>query len=198
VTIPSPDKITLIPRRKPTANIKDYKPYAPDKDLVPPMADTGAGYRFHVTGLTHDERGYPVMTAAAQDTLVRRLVDKIDLNRKDIIELEERDIAGADIVVCSYGISARVAAIAIEQARAQGIKVGFLRLITVWPFATERIREIAGQIKAFVVPEVNAGQISLEVERAAAGRAKTILVPHMGGGVHNPKVILEAIKQAVK
>jgi 2-oxoglutarate ferredoxin oxidoreductase subunit alpha len=151
-----------------------------------------------VTGLTHDERGYPVMTAEVQDRLVRRLVDKIEKNKNDIVEVEEDGIEGADVVVCSYGISARVSAIAIEQARSDGLRVGSLRLITVWPFPLERIREVAGRVKAFVVPEVNYGQIALEVERAAAGKAKTILVPHMGGGVHNPAVILEAIKQAVK
>jgi 2-oxoglutarate ferredoxin oxidoreductase subunit alpha len=198
VIIPPAEKIKVTERRKPKVGPKEYKPYAPDKDLVPPMAIAGEGYKFHVTGLTHDERGYPVMTAEVQDRLVRRLVDKIEKNKNDIVEVEEDGIEGADVVVCSYGISARVSAIAIEQARSDGLRVGSLRLITVWPFPLERIREVAGRVKAFVVPEVNYGQIALEVERAAAGKAKTILVPHMGGGVHNPAVILEAIKQAVK
>jgi len=162
------------------------------------MALAGEGYKFHATGLTHDERGYPIMTAEVQNRLVRRLVDKIEKNKNDIIEVQEDGIEGADVVVCAYGISARVSAIAIEQARAAGIRVGLLRLITIWPFPLERVREIAGRTKAFVVPEVNQGQIALEVERAAAGKAKTVLVPHMGGGVHNPQVILEAIKQAAK
>jgi 2-oxoglutarate ferredoxin oxidoreductase subunit alpha len=169
----------------------------PDDDLVPPMAIAGEGYKFHITGLTHDERGYPANTAEAQDKLVRRLVDKIEKNRRKIIETAEDGIEGADVAVCSYGISARVSAIAIERARALGIKVGFLRLITVWPFPTEKVREIAAHVKAFVVPEINYGQMVLEVERAACGRAKTILVPHMGGAVHNPETILDAIKQAV-
>jgi len=95
--------------------------------------------------------------------------------------VEEDNIEDADVVVCSYGISARVATIAVQQLVALGLRVGMLRLITVWPFPLEKIREIAKHIKAFVVPEINYGQISLEVERAAAGRAKTILVPHMGG-----------------
>ncbi|HXX59584.1 MAG TPA: 2-oxoacid:acceptor oxidoreductase subunit alpha [Dehalococcoidales bacterium] len=198
VTVPPLEKLQLITRKKPDAASENVQPYAVTEDMIPPMPETGAGHRFHVTGLTHDERGYPVMTAAAQDKLVSRLINKIELNRRHIVQFEEQDIKGAEVVVCSYGISARVASIAIEQARAEGIKVGFFRLITVWPFPEEKIREIAGKIKAFVVPEVNNGQISLEVERASAGYAKTILVPHLGGGVHDPAVILEAIRQAAK
>lgn len=198
VTIPPASKIKTIQRRKPTVSPENYIPYKPGADLVPPMANAGEGYRFHVTGLTHDERGYPIMTAEVQDKLARRLVDKIEKNRDDIIEVEEVGIEGAEIVVCSYGISARVATIALERARKMGIKVGMLRLITIWPFPQEKIREIAKKVKAFIVPEVNYGQIVLEVERSAAGMAKTVLVPHMGGGVHNPETILEAIKQVAK
>jgi 2-oxoglutarate ferredoxin oxidoreductase subunit alpha len=197
VSIPPAEKIELVPRRTPGVPPKEYLPYVPDDDLVPPMAIAGEGYRFHVTGLTHDERGYPIMTAEVQDKLVSRLVDKIEKNRDSLIQVEEDGIEDADVVLCSYGISARVATIAVKEARAIGLKVGMLRLITVWPFPLDRIREIAGNIKAFVVPEINYGQISLEVERAAAGQARTILVPHMGGAVHDPNTILEAIKQAV-
>ncbi len=198
VTIPPASNITLTQRRKPKVPLKEYLPYAPDADLVPPMAVAGDGYRFHVTGLTHDERGYPVMTAEAQHKLVRRLIDKIENNRKDIYSFEETSTRDADVVVCSYGISARVASIAVQQAREMGIKVGILRLITVWPFPSEKVKQLAPNVRAFVVPEINQGQIALEVERAAGGCAKTILVPHMGGTVHNPDVILEAIKQAAR
>jgi len=198
VVIPPVEEIETVSRRKPAGSKSEYLPYVPDDDLVPPMAITGEGYRFHTTGLTHDERGYPAMNPEAQDKLVRRLVDKIEKNKNDIISLEEDNIEGADVVVCSYGITSRVSRIAVEQARAAGIKVGTLRLVTVWPFPDERIREIARHIKAFIVPEINYGQVSLEVERCAAGNANTILIPHMGGTVHNPETILKAIKQAVK
>ena len=198
VVIPPVDKVELTPRRKPTVPPEEYLPFKPDADLVPPMANAGENYRFHVTGLTHDERGYPVMTAEAQDKLIRRLVEKIEKNKDEIIELEEDSIDEAEVVVCSYGVSARVSSIAIGHARDEGIRVGMLRFITVWPFPEERIRDIARQVKAFVVPEINYGQIALEVERCAGGMAKTILVPHMGGRVHNPQSILDAIKQAVR
>jgi len=187
----------LVERRHPTTPPGKYLPYQPDADLVPAMALAGQGYRFHVTGLTHDERGYPVMTATAQDKLVRRLADKIRVNRKDIIRCEEYGIEDADIIVCAYGITARVARRAVQQARDAGIRAGLLRLITIWPFAEDRIRELAQQAEAFVVPEINYGQIVLEVERCAGGK-KTVLVPHMGGGMHLPLTILEAIREAAK
>jgi 2-oxoglutarate ferredoxin oxidoreductase subunit alpha len=159
------------------------------------MAVAGEGYHFHVTGLTHDERGYPAMTVEAQDALIHRLVDKIRLNRKDIIRLQEFQVEDADIVLVSYGISARISRLAVEQARAQGIRAGLVQLVTVWPFAEDRIRQLAKQVKCFIVPEINMGQIVLEVERCAGG-VKTVSLPHPGGAVHQPKVIMDAILEA--
>jgi 2-oxoglutarate ferredoxin oxidoreductase subunit alpha len=99
-------------------------------------------------------------------------------------------------VVVSYGITSRVAQRAIDLAREQGLRVGKLRLITCWPFPEKKIRELAGLAKAFVVPELNLGQMVREVERAASGKAKTYAVPHAGGGVHNPQDILKVILEA--
>lgn len=188
----------IVNRRKPTLPPEQYLAYKPDDDLVPPMAIAGEGYRFHVTGLTHDERGYPSMTAEAQDRLGHRLVEKIRLNKKDIIQLEEFNTDDADVIVCAYGITARIARRAVQQARAEGIKAGMLKMITVWPFADDRIRELASQAKAFVVPEINYGQIVLEVERCVGGKAKVTLVPHMGGGVHHPQTIIQAIRETAQ
>jgi len=101
-------------------------------------------------------------------------------------------------VVCAYGITARIARLAVQQARDEGIRAGLLRLITVWPFAEDRIGELAQQVRAFVVPEINYGQIVLEVERCAAGKARTLLVSNMGGSVHLPHTILEAIREAAR
>jgi 2-oxoglutarate ferredoxin oxidoreductase subunit alpha len=189
---------SLILRKKPRVSPEQYQPYKPDKDLIPPMAIAGEGYRFHVTGLTHDERGYPAMTAEAQDRLVRRLADKIRLYRKDIIKYEEVDTKDAEVIVCAYGITARIARHAVHLARAEGIRAGLLRPITIWPFPEERIRELARKVRAFIVPEINYGQIVFEVERCAGGKAKTVLVPHMGGSVHRPEAIVEAIREVVR
>ena len=198
VVIPPPEEIEIVERRWYKGPKDKYLPYLPDKDLVPPMVKAGDGYRFHSTGLTHDERGYPVINAECQEKNVRRLIEKIRKNADKIIRIEEDQTENADVIVVAYGITSRVALKAIAEAREAGIKVGMLRLITVWPFPEKRIRELAKKVKAFVVPEINYGQIVLEVERCACGQAESILVPHGGGSVHDPDTIFEAIKEAVK
>lgn len=196
VIIPPADAIELEPRRYTTLPPEEYLPYRPEADLVPALAPVGKGYKFHTTGLTHDERGYPVMSEHCQGPLVRRLMDKIALNADKIIRLEEELTEGADVIVVSFGISARVCVPAIRQARQDGLKVGFLRLITLWPFAEKRVRELARNTKAFVVVEINYGQMVREVERAARGQAEVYLCGHGGGGVHDPRQIYQTIKEA--
>jgi len=198
VVIPKPEEIDLVPRRYTDKPPEEYWPYIPEKDLVPLMPPVGKGYKFHVTGLTHDYRGYPVINAEAQEKCVRRLMDKIIKNAKDIIWIEEKDIEGAEVVLLSYGITSRVVQPAIAKAKKEGIKVGQIRLVTVWPFPEERVRELASKIGAYVMVEMNYGQVYYEVERCAAGKCKTVLVPHAGGTVHNPEDVYVAIKEAVK
>ncbi len=198
VTIPAADKIHVVDRRWTTKPPGTYLPYEAGPDMVPDMVKAGDGYRMYVTGLTHDERGYPAMNWKTQETLVRRLVDKIRLNADKIARYEEEALDGADVVVVSYGITSRVARRGVEMARARGVRVGTLRLIVCWPFPENKIRELAPKISAFVVPELNYGQMSLEVERVAAGKCATVLVPHGGGEVHEPEVIAEAIIKAAK
>jgi len=198
VVIPPAEEILVYPRRRTTAPPGAYLPYRPEEDLVPPMAHAGEGHRFHITGLTHDERGYPAMNPEAQDKLVRRLQAKIRNAVQELASYEEQDTEAAEVVVVSYGITSRVAQRAIDLARKKGLPVGKLRLITVWPFPDFKIRELASRIKAFVVPELNMGQIVREVERAAGGAAKVTGVPHAGGTVHRPEVILQAIEEAIR
>jgi 2-oxoglutarate ferredoxin oxidoreductase subunit alpha len=198
VIIPPPDEIEVVPRRKPTVPPEEYQPYrvAPG-EWVPPMAVAGDGYRIHTTGLTHDERGYPATGGdQAQWPLVQRLIDKIEKNKHDIIMLEKDALDNAEVVVVSYGIAARTAIWPIQMAREEGIRVGLLRLVTVWPFPEKQIRELAGQVQAMVVPEINMGQIVREVERCAAGQAEVSLVPHPGGDIHDPQKVLNAIRKA--
>jgi 2-oxoglutarate ferredoxin oxidoreductase subunit alpha len=198
VVIPSADDIEIQPRLHTTKSPSEYRPYEPNEEGVPEMAHAGEGYRFHVTGLTHDERGYPAMTPPVQDKLVRRLKDKIEENIDKITMMETDGLEDADVVVVSYGITSRVAQRAIDMARSRGLKVGKMRLITVWPFPEKQMKELATRVKAFVVPEMNLGQIKFEVERAVAGKAKTILVSHAGGSVHRPEQILDAIVEGAK
>jgi 2-oxoglutarate ferredoxin oxidoreductase subunit alpha len=196
VVIPPADQIEVVPRKHTHKSPEEYLAYGTNGDMVPEMAHAGEGYKFHVTGLTHDERGYPNMTPAVQDKLVRRLQNKIRAAADRIWMFEEENLDTADVVVVSYGITSRVAQRAIDLARQRGLKVGKLRLITAWPFPDKKIVELAARAKAFVVPELNLGQMVREVERAADGQAKTFAVPHAGGGVHNPEEILKVIVEA--
>ncbi|MEM2211516.1 MAG: 2-oxoacid:acceptor oxidoreductase subunit alpha [Nitrososphaerales archaeon] len=199
VVIPNKNDIYIYERRKPKLLRKeDYLPFKPDEDLVPPMVNAGEGYYIHITGLTHDERGYPATNPEAQERLVRRLVEKIRNNADKIIDYKEVKVEDADVIVVAYGITSRVAMKAIELARNEGIKAGLLQLITIWPFPEKRIRELAERIKGFVIPEINYGQIAFEVERCASGLCNTIAVPKMGGAIHKPSEILDAIIEAAR
>jgi 2-oxoglutarate ferredoxin oxidoreductase subunit alpha len=203
VVIPPADEIPIYPWRKPIEPPgPGFLPYAPDEDGVPPFPIAGMGYRIHMTGLTHDERGYPETTAAAQAKLIPRLIGKIRNNRDDIIDLVEDGITDADVVVVAYGISARTALEPVRLAREEGLRVGLLKLVTVWPFAEDRIRQLASRpaarVKSFVVPELNMGQIVLEVERCAGGQARVIPVTHPGGEIHKPDDILDAIREGAR
>ncbi|CAB1085110.1 2-oxoglutarate/2-oxoacid ferredoxin oxidoreductase, alpha subunit (EC [Olavius algarvensis Delta 1 endosymbiont] len=205
VVIPSPEEVKIINR--PMVQKGDMEPshfrIFRDMDahnetdaLVSPMAIAGEGYRYHVTGLTHDELGYPAMNADASEWNIKRLVNKIRAHCDEIIEIEERNLEDAEIVVVSYGISARTSLWPIEQARNEGIRVGYLRLITVWPFPEERIRQLARGIRAFVVPEINMGQMMREVERCSAGQAPVYGVHRLGGDILEPQKVLHAIRLA--
>ncbi len=198
VIIPPAKEIQTVYRRKPTEPPEEYLPYRVALgELVPPMAVAGEGYRLHTTGLTHDERGYPATADdKAQWPLVQRLVDKIEKNKQDIIMLEQDALDDAEVAVISYGIAARTAIWPVQMAREEGIRVGMMRLVTVWPFPDEQIHELADRIKAIVVPEINMGQIVREVTRCVAGKAKVVSVPHPGGGIHNPQKVLNAIRKA--
>ena len=198
VLIPPADQLEIFPRRYTSLPPAEYRPFKPGPDQIPEMVKAGDGYRFHITGLTHDERGYPAMNWRAQDKLVRRLVEKIRNNVDHIVRYEERDMDDAEIVVVAYGITSRVALRALQMARAEGIRAGLHRPIVVWPFPEKRLRALAEKVKAFVVLEMNYGQMVYEVERCAAGKARTVLVEHGGGTVHSPEDVLQAIREVAR
>jgi 2-oxoglutarate ferredoxin oxidoreductase subunit alpha len=201
VIIPAPEEVEL--ERRPQVQKGDVEPdlfriyrHGNGNGYVSPMVAAGEGYRIHVTGLTHDERGYPGMNAQTQEWNIARLIDKIRAHREEIIQVEEQNLDDAEVVVVSYGISARTSLWPIELARKEGIRVGYLRLITVWPFPEERVRHLAKSIRAFVVPEINMGQIVREVERCACGQAQVFSANCAGGDILEPHKVLEVIRQA--
>ncbi|MEJ2167396.1 MAG: 2-oxoacid:acceptor oxidoreductase subunit alpha [Desulfobacterales bacterium] len=201
VIIPPPEAVEIINRplvRKGDVSPDHFRVYRDmgAKDSMSPMTAAGEGYRIHVTGLTHDERGYPAMNAAAQEWNIRRIMDKIRTHRDDIIQVEARGLEDAEVVVVAYGISARTSLWPMEMAKREGLRVGMLRLVTVWPFPEEQIRDLAGRVRAFVVPEINMGQIVREVERCAAGRAPVFGINRPGGEILEPDQVLEGIRKA--
>ncbi|MBN1259766.1 MAG: 2-oxoacid:acceptor oxidoreductase subunit alpha [Anaerolineae bacterium] len=198
VVIPESQAIPRWERKRPPYPPEHYgqegfKAFEPDaSDLVPPIAHAGDGYRVHFTGLTHDPRGYPDMSAETHHELVTRLMEKIRRNAEDLILLETEYLDDADVVVISFGCTARSARRAVRDARAEGIRAGLLRLISIWPFPEQRIRDLAHEVKTFVVAEMNLGQIRLEVERCVGHPVRG--VHHAGGAMIHPEPILEALR----
>ena len=196
VVIPEADQLPTFHRKGPSepAGGKPFLSYAPDEDMVPPIAHAGEGYKVHMTGLTHDERGYPALDPDTHDKLINRLVDKIRLNAAEIMMFEEIDVEDADTIVISFGCTARSARHAVNQARREGLKCGLLRLITVWPFPETAIRNLIkkGKVKRFIVPEVNLGQLRREVERLTQLPVERL--NHAGGAMPTPDAILEMIR----
>ncbi|MFU8771633.1 MAG: 2-oxoacid:acceptor oxidoreductase subunit alpha [Anaerolineales bacterium] len=196
VVIPSSEKIDHWGRKRPsTSTDQNFEPFRPDnEDLVPPIAHAGEGYRVHFTGLTHDERGYPQMSAEAHHQLVTRLVEKVRTNAEEIIRYKSYHLEDAKIVVVSYGCTARSAHHAVREARQSGIPVGLLRLISLWPFPETLFHQIAQSTDRFIVAEMNLGQMSREVERCI--RQPVSGVYHAGGTMIPPDPILTAIREA--
>ncbi|MFO7599492.1 MAG: 2-oxoacid:acceptor oxidoreductase subunit alpha [Candidatus Desulfacyla sp.] len=195
VVIPDAKTIQTVSRPRPKGRKDRFNPYEPGPNGIAPMAAAGEGYHIHVTGLTHDQRGYPVMTVEAQEWMMDQLVGKIRRHLDDIIRTEAYRLDDADIVIVSYGVSARTGLAAVDEARDQGIRAGLLRLITVWPFPEDQIRELAKRVKGFVTVELNLGQIHLEVERCAAGKVPCRLVGHPGGTIIPPDDVIQALKE---
>jgi 2-oxoglutarate ferredoxin oxidoreductase subunit alpha len=194
VIIPEASEIPFWDRKR--ANGKQgetFHPFKPDADLVPPIAHAGEGYRVHFTGLTHDTRGYPDMSPEMHQQLVRRLVDKVEMNAADLELVDLYEVDDAEILVISYGCTARSARRAVREARSLGIRAGALRLISIWPFPEKAFSELADQMDAFIVAEMNLGQMVFEIERRV--RKPVVGVHHAGGAMLPPEPILEQIQR---
>jgi 2-oxoglutarate ferredoxin oxidoreductase subunit alpha len=197
VIIPPAEEIKIVNRKKPAVPTEEYLPFKPGENLVPPMACFGDGYRVHVTGLTHGERGYPQTDSPeAQNLLIQRLCQKIRKNADKIIKVKRFLLEDAEVAVVAYGVPSRGSLNAVKKAREEGIKAGLLRLLTVWPFPEKEIQKLTRRVKVLVVPEMNYGQLVREVERVAK-ETPVHFLPKLGEP-HKPTEILEAIRRAVK
>lgn len=198
VELPEADTIEIYPRRKPTCSRGEgYEPYTPDKDLVPNPADFGTGYHIHVTGLIHDETGFPVGNPKITREAISRLHEKIEIARDEITHVEEYFMKDAEYAVVSFGGSARTAYEAVMNARKKGIRVGMVRLITIWPFADKAIDELAQKVKGILVAELNYGQLVGEVERVTAGRCDVQLCGKYDMTIFEPAEIEAGIDKLI-
>lgn len=200
IRIPPPEEIEIVERRRPSVPPTDFIPYLPEPgEWVSPMPALGDGYNVIVESVMHDEFGHRIgMGQPIAERKIKRIYYKIERNVDKIAMHEERELDDADIAVVTYGSAARSSLRAIKDARGLGIKVGMLRLITLWPFHDKLIEDLSERVKAIVVPEMNMGKIVREVERASKGRCEVISVPKVGGVLHNPDEILSAIKLAAR
>lgn len=194
--ISDPSELKIQPRIAPTVPPAEYLPYENTESMVPAMANFGEGYRYHVTGLVHDETGFPTNDSAKATEMLIRLNNKIEMNTDDIVEVEKIFIDDEmETLIIAYGSSARSARRAIVTAREAGHKVGMLILKTIWPFPEKEIQEAMKNAKRIIVPELNLGQIAHEVEWATNRALPVIKINRINGESIKPSEIHEIIIQ---
>lgn len=192
--LPDPSTIRVRERKRPTVPPEAYLPFGDAEDDVPPLASFGEGYRYHVTGLAHDERGFPTQDPRMVERLQRRLSRKIERHREDIVAFETTLLDDAEVAVLAYGVTARSARAAVRMARAEGVRAGLFRPITLWPFPDPEVGKLAERVDVIVVAEMNLGQIAREVERASRGRADVVGCFKVSGEPIAPQEILRTLR----
>lgn len=195
IELPNKELLVVKNRKKPTVKPEKYYPYDTAYGDVPPMANFFEGYRYHVTGLSHDKTGFPTTDPGIVQADQERQIRKVSANKGKIIDFESYRMKDANIVIFAYGSTARAARVAIDNARKLDIKVGMVRLRVIWPLPEAEILKLCSKVKAIIVPEMNMGQLSNVIEKFAADRTKVVGINHVGGVPIHPKNILEVIKE---
>jgi 2-oxoglutarate ferredoxin oxidoreductase subunit alpha len=190
IILPPPETLEVLDRVQPTMPPEWYIPYEDTPRGVPPMAPFGAGYRYHVTGLVHDVRGFPTERPDEIEPFLNRLFRKINQHFFDINMAEEHLVEDAEVLVVAYGSVARSARRAVADARERGVKAGLLKLITLWPFPRQLLEPHLKQVRAVLVPELNMGQISREVKRINQGRTRVETLNRIDGRLITPEEIM--------
>lgn len=196
IKLPNINEIEIIDRKRPTCAPEHYKPFkVKEGDIVPEMAGFGEGYRFHITGLVHGESGFPTGNERIAEELINRLVDKIEDNVNDIVTVDEYSLEDADIAIVAFGATARSAKSAVDSLRADGVKIGLFRPITIWPLAQKQLEELSKKVKRIVVVEMNLGQYFLEVDRVAGKNVTVEKYGRVNGELITPEEIISFIKE---
>ena len=190
------EEIEIFDRIKPTVPPEWYIPYEDTPRGVPAMANFGEGYRYHVTGLTHDIRGFPTSRPDEIGPFIARLHRKISQHFSEIQMAEYDQTEDAEMTIIAYGSVARSAKRAVREAREKGKKVGLLKLITIWPFMRSAVEKVLQTSKVLIVPEMNMGQISREVKRVSRGAARVLTINKVDGTIITPDEILDQIMEA--
>jgi len=195
VTMPSPEEIKIIDRIKPEMPPEWYIPYEVTSTGVPPMAVFGEGYPYHITGLSHDVRGFPTQRPDETDELIRRLYRKITQGFHEIQKIKSFMMGDAEIAVIAYGSVTRSARQAVLDVRQLGIRAGLLQLVTLFPFPRESVETVLHQCRAVLVPEMNLGQISREVKRVNQKDTRVTTYNRVDGQLITPEEIYSQLIQ---
>lgn len=198
IRIPDPSELEITDRKWPAKGDKNWKPFEGDPEtLVPVIPPFGQGWKYHITGLTHNEKGYPVASGGeAAGKLVDRLMKKVEVNRDKIIDFETYECEDADLILVCYGGTARAAIKAVKDARAEGRKVGMFRAKSIWPLADKELAEIAAGKKIMVI-EHNYGQLVREIERNVHTASEISFLGCVDGTNIMPAQIQEKIKEVL-
>jgi 2-oxoglutarate ferredoxin oxidoreductase subunit alpha len=198
IVVPDASELKLTDRKKPSVSPDQFVPYlADERDDSPPMAAFGDGYRWHVTGLTSNDWGFPTNNAPDIDKKVSRMLRKVEKFRGEVVEYAAESYEDADVLVVSFGCVSRSALRAVRELRSNGVKVGHFRPITVWPFPDAELEHMieGSPIKHVIVPELNMGQLFLEVDRAVHGRCATHSKTLLNGELFKPARIISFIEE---
>jgi 2-oxoglutarate ferredoxin oxidoreductase subunit alpha len=197
IVVPEASSLKLVDRKRPSGPADKFVPYLAGDDDIPPMAAFGDGYRWHVTGLTSNDWGFPTNNTADIDKKITRLLRKVDKYRSEVVEYAAESFKDANILVVSFGCVSRSALRAVRELRSRGVKVGHFRPVTVWPFPDAELEKIIkdSPIKHVIVPELNMGQLFLEIDRAVHGRCETHSKPLLNGELFKPAQIISYIEE---
>jgi 2-oxoglutarate/2-oxoacid ferredoxin oxidoreductase subunit alpha len=198
VELPEPGELEVVNRKKPDCSPKDYKAYEYTEDLVPAMANFGEGYRYNVTGLMHDETGFPTNSTKETEKLITRLMNKVGENLDDILIYEEYLVDDCDVLFVTFGCMARSSKEAVNTLRQEGIKAGMFVVKTIWPFPEEKVNELSKKVNLIFVPEMNLGQMILEVQRVSAKDCCIHGVNKANGEIITPEDITVSVKEVLQ
>ena len=195
IDLPDPASLRLVERPRPEPGTADYAPHrARDEGDIPPMARFGDGFRFHVDSNVHDEYGFPATERPdIADRLVRRLNAKVLAHAEALTLVEEHRLEDAEVAIFAYGCTARAAEEAVELARARGLRLGLLKALTLWPFPASHVERWTRRLRAWLVPEMNLGQMVREVRLAVAGRVPVYPLNRVDGLMIEPEEMLAGV-----